>query len=167
MNLVLSGGFMPLGLSALFTTAVAYNAVIFAFMARWENFFVCCFMFGGSVFVTLIGFSVLKYAEQIESLSEQVVKELQEVGARHYSRLMTQRHQRAMKNCGEISGGYSAYIQRGSRWERNFRRMPLRLQVKPFGMVKVGHSVVWIQQIIENSVSAIFMVTVLNKRLLL
>ena len=122
----------------------------------WLDGKICSF--AGSALVTLLGFSILKYAECTEDLSKQVGKELEVRAARYYSRLMILRKQRAPRS--ENSGGYSAHVQKGIRFKRNFKRMPLRLEVKPFGTVKTGHSVDWIQQIIENTVSAIFMVTV-------
>ena len=70
-------GFMPIFISALFTGAVAYNAMFVAFLTQSENFFVCWFMMTASSFVTFIGFSIFKYAELTESLSHQVAKDLQ------------------------------------------------------------------------------------------
>ena len=51
---------MPLCISALFITAVAYNAMIFAFLAQSKNFYVYCFMVSGSSLVTFVGFSIFK-----------------------------------------------------------------------------------------------------------
>ena len=53
-----------------------------------------------------------------------------------------------------------------SGFERNFRRMALRIKVEPFGAITTGHSVEWIQQTIDNTVSVIFMVTVMGSRIL-
>ena len=162
-------GFMPICISALFTTAVAYNAMIFAFLAQSENLFACCFMVAGSSLVTFIGFSIFKYAELTESLSQGVAKELQLNAAADFHRRMTRRNLRQVRDEDGDNGiglGSMMYPESNSSgFRRNFQRMPLRLQVEPLGAITTGHSVGWVQQIIDNTVSAIFMVTVMDSRM--
>ena len=160
--------FMPICISALFITAVAYNAMIFAFLAQSKNFYVCCFMVSGSSLVTFVGFSIFKYAELMESLSKKVAKNLQISAARDFRCRMALLN--LVRTRGDRDGSADrssiTYCQSSSSgFRRNFQRMPLRLQVQPFGAIKAGHGVAWIQQIIDNTVSAIFMVTVMDGRM--
>ena len=163
-------GFMPICISALFTTAVAYNAMIFAFLAQSNNVFVSCFMMTASMVVTFIGFSIFKYAELMESLSHSLVKELQmsallDIRRRMFLRNLAQT--RKVDGSGDGITSSAIYCQGSSSgFKRNFQRMPLKLQVQPFGTIKTGHAATWIQQIIDNTVSAIFMVKVMDPRMI-
>ena len=121
-------GFMPICISALFTTAVAYNAMIFAFLAQSKNLYVCCFMVTGSSLVTFIGFSMFKYAGLMESLSKQVAKNLQISAARDFRCRMTMRNLTLTRKVdgNGISGSSVMYCQSSSSgFRRNFQRMPL------------------------------------------
>ena len=145
-----------MSISAVFITAVGYNAVIFALVAQSESIFACCFLAVASVMGTLVGFAVYKYSEVVESLSEDLVKEVQKQAS------MQIRDQIAIRGVVDTSGNG----HRVSYFGRNFRRMPLRLDMKPFGRVETGTSVTWLEQIVENTVSAIFMVTLGDARIL-
>ena len=162
-------GFMPICLSAFFTTAVAYNAMFFAFLTQTENVFACCSMVAGSSLVTFIGFFIFKYAELIESLSQQVAKDLQMSAVMDFRRRMARRCFLQVRSNEGIDGGTSSimYCQSSSSgFKRNFRRMPLRVHMHPFGTITTGHAVQWVQQIIDNTVSASFVVTVMGRRML-
>ena len=162
-------GVMPIGIRALFANAVAYNAMFFAFLTQSESVFACCFMLAASSLVTFIGFSLFKYAELTESLSQQVAKDLQMSAAMDFRRRMNRRCVLQVGSNEAADGGACSimYCQSSiSGFKRNFRRMPLRMQVGPFGTITTGHSVEWVQQIIDNTVSAIFMVTVMGRRML-
>ena len=166
MNSLLEG-FMPICISALFTTAVAYNAMIFVFLAQFNNLFVCYFMITASSIVTFIGFSIFKYAELMESLSQQVAKDVQMRAYRDWRLRITLKNLNQARD-GDAYGwiGVMPCPSSNSRFERNFQRMPMRLQVVPFGAIKKGHAGSWIQRIIENTAEVILMVTVMDNRML-
>ena len=142
--------------SAIFITAVGYNAIIFALLAESESLFACCFLAVASVIVTLVGFSVYKYSEVAESLSEDLVKRVESEAS------MSIREQVALLRVPDASGNG----HRISYFGRNFRRNPLRLDMKPFGRIEKGTSLKWLAQIVENTVSAIFMITLGDTRII-
>ena len=146
---------LALGISALFITAVGYSAIMFALLAQYESLFACCYLATVSVAVTLVGFSVYKYSEIVEGLSADLVKEVQEQASEQIREHVALRH---ITHTG--SGGH-----RSSYFGRNFRRLPLRLDMKPLGRVEKGSSVAWMEQIVETTASAIFMVTLGNTRI--
>ena len=150
------GTVLAMGVSALFITAVGYSAIMFALLAQYESLFACCYLATVSVMLTLVGFSVYKYSEVIESLSEDLVKEVQKQASKQI------REEIALRRIADASGNG----HRISYFGRNFRRMPLRLDMKPFGRVETGTSVTWLAQIVENIVSAIFMVTLGDGRIM-
>ena len=115
----------------------------------------------------LVGFSIFKYAELTKSLSQEVAKDLQVSAAKEFRRQMALRSLARVRQGGHGSdaGRESAYDQVSSTGFKSFRRIPLSLQLKPFGMVRKGHAVAWVQQIVENTVNTIFMVTVTDARM--
>ena len=154
------GGFAPLFMAAIFTTAVGYNAIAFALLTQSGNRFACGFMIVASVVVTSVGYEILKFSEVSESLSESLMKDLQK-GA-----IVIIRGKIDFRRAAGPSSRARSDCHRWNRYlERNFRRMPLRLMVRPFGWVMKGHCLTWLQQIIENTVTAIFMVTLGDNRL--
>ena len=141
-------------MSALFATAVACNSIVFVFVVRAESAFICCFMAIVSTFVTITGFCILKYAERTQLLSQNLAKEFE---VRVYS------HIRQLGSVSYTSSKCKA--QAACHFRRSFRKQCLVLHMEPFGAVKSGHAGTWIQQIIENTVTAIFMVTLGENRI--
>ena len=138
---------LVMSISAIFITAVGYNAIISALLAQSENLFACCFLAVASGIVTSVGFSVYKYSEVVESLSENLVKEVQNEAS------MRIREQIALRRVADISGNG----HRISYFGRNFRRIPLRLDMKPFGRVEAGTSETWLAQVIDNILCLLFL----------
>ena len=150
-------GVTVLCVAALFTTAVAYNAILFALLVRSESLFACFFLATASALVTLVGFSLFASSEAVEAMSKNLIEELHKRASRWVRQRMVLR---CFVTRANNNGHPSSYFG------RNFQRMPFRLEMKPFRRVEKGTSVTWMQQIIENTVNAIFMVSLGDSRML-
>ena len=148
---------LVLGVSALFIPAVGYSAIMFALLAQSESLFACCYLATVYVAVTFAGFFIYKYSEVVQGLSEDLVKEVQKQAS---EQIRKQAALRRIAHTGSSSHHRISYLG------RNFRRMPLRLDMQPFGWIAKGSSVSWMEQIIEKTVSAIFMVTLGDTRII-
>ena len=141
-------------MSGIFATVLTFNAMIFAFVVMGaENPVAFGFMVIASPFLTMTGFTALKYAERTQLLSQSLTKELE---VRVYSQVRQVGSDGANSKCNSQAGG---------RFRRSFRKQCLVIHMEPFGAVKSGHAVTWIQQIIENTVTAIFMVILGENRI--
>lgn len=167
-------GITVLLVTTLFVTAVGYNAIIVALLRQSEGFYSCSFLTVASVMVTMGGYTIYSYAETVECLSENFVKMMQTRAADQIRQHKTRRRiaQRSssggsIENCDNDGSKTGDYGHWSSYIARNFRRMPLRLEMRPFGRVQNGGSVTWVEQVVENTVNAIFMITLGDVRVFL